>query len=548
MRLASSAPDYNEEQVMHRRGFLRASGSSMVGFAPWPWVFNRHKAPAPPAKGVTLMGKPEPFSYANLKGVARSMGAAPYGESYKPLPPGIQHLTWDQWESITYRPDRALWYGEDLLFRIRFDHLGFSITKPVQMYAVENGQAREILFDPTMFDYSKSGLKPADLPRDLGFSGFNVLFHTDWTSDRAVFQGASYFRAVDGDMQYGMSQRGLAVNCGLPQPEEFPDFVAYYLERPAKESSRLTVYGLLDSPSIAGAYRFVIDVDDTMVMDIDSALYPRRTIERLGIAPATSMFLCAKNDRRVADDWRPEIHDSDGLQLCTGVGEWIWRPLVNPAALRVNSYMDDSPRGFGLMQRERRFIEYQDDGAFYDKRPDVWIEPKTPWRRGAVMLVEIPTLDETQDNIVAFWTPEDKPQPGVELLYGYRLYWCRENPHGPQLALVRATRSGIGGVVGQKRSHFAWRFVVDFGGGDLGALAEHAQLTPVITASRGRIELTSARRLVPLSEWRVMFDLALTDDSTEPINLRLFLSLDGQALSETWLYQYSPPPPAQRKL
>jgi len=330
----------------------------------------------------------------------------------------------------------------------------------------------------------------------------------------------------------------------MPQPEEFPDFVAYYLERPAKESSRLTVYGLLDSPSVTGAYRFIIDADDTLVMDIDAALYPRLAIERLGIAPATSMFLCGKNDRRVAEDWRPEIHDSDGLQISSGAGEWIWRPLVNPPGARVNSYLGESPHGFGLMQRERRFAQYQDDGAFYDKRPSVWAEPKAPWGRGAVMLVELSTGDETADNIVAFWTPEDKPQPNREYLFGYRLYWCRDNPHGPALATARATRTGIGGVVGQKRQHFAWRFVVDFSGGELEALGEHAHVVPVISASRGRIELPSARPLLR-EGWRAMFDL-VPDNSTEPINLRLYLALDGQALTETWLYQYTPPAPQQR--
>ncbi len=221
---------------MHRRGFLRSSGSSMAAFAPWPWAFH-HKPAAPPPKGVTLLGQPQPFSYADLKGLAHTMGVAPYRESYKPLPAALQHLSWDQWESIVCKPDRALWYGEDLLFRIRFDHLGFSFSKPVRLHIVENGQAREILFDPGLFDYGRSGLKPEDLPKDLGFAGFNVLFHTDWASDRAVFQGASYFRAVDGDGQYGMSQRGLAIDTGMSTPEEFPDFVAFYLEKPAKGSS-----------------------------------------------------------------------------------------------------------------------------------------------------------------------------------------------------------------------------------------------------------------------------------------------------------------------
>ena len=532
---------------MHRRRFLRASGSSMAAFAPWPWVFNRHKRHAPPPKGVTLTGKPQPFSYASLKGLARSMALGPYAEHFPPLPPALQHLTWDQWESISFQPDRALWYGQDLAYRIRFDHLGYTFSKPVRMYMVDKGEAREILFDPTMFDYSRSGLKPADVPKNLGFSGFNVLFHTGWATDRAVFQGASYFRAVDGDGQYGMSQRGLAIDTGMSQPEEFPDFVKFYLETPAKDSTLLTVYALLDSPSVAGAYRFVIDVANTLVMDVDVALYPRRQILRLGIAPGTSMFLVGENDHRIDDDWRPQIHDSDGLQMHTGAGEWIWRPLVNPSVVRVNTYVDENPNGFGLMQRERRFSAYQDDGVFYNRRPDCWVQPKAPWGKGGVMLVEIPTVDETMDNIVAFWNPADLIVPGREYLYGYRLYWCRSNPFQSHLAQVRATRDGIGGVVGQPRTYFSWRFVVDFVGGDLQMLDANAKVVPVISASRGRVEITSARPLLPVKHaWRAMFDL-VPDDSDQPIDLRLYLSLDGQAVTETWMYQYTPPPAAERK-
>jgi glucans biosynthesis protein len=528
---------------MSRRQFLRSSAAVLTAAAA-----NRLLAgAAAPATGPPE-AEPAPFDYARLKGLARTRAAQAYVAPPRRLPPVIAALDWDHWQAIRFRDERSLWAGAGLRFQVRFAHPGYTLDKPVRMYEVANGAAREITFDPALFDYTRAGVRPATVPATTGFAGFRIYDHTDWTRDRAAFQGASYFRATTGDLQYGMSQRGLAVNTGLPEPEEFPDFIAYYLERPVKDSSRLTVYGLLDSPSVTGAYRFVIDVDDTIIMDVDAALYPRRAIERIGIAPGTSMFLSGKNDRRVADDWRPEIHDSDGLQIWTGSGEWIWRPLVNPATVRVNSFMDEAPRGFGLMQRERQFAQYQDDGVFYDKRPSVWVEPKSSWHRGAVMLVEIPTPDETNDNIVAFWTPEDKPQPGAEYLYGYRLYWCRDNPHGPKLAIARATRTGIGGQIGQKHSHFAWRFVVDFAGGELPSLAERARVVPVITASRGRIELPSARRIVPRpTEWRAEFDLALTDDSTDPVNLRLFLSLDGQALSETWLYQYTPPPPAQRR-
>jgi len=528
---------------MSRRSFLRSS-AALLTVAGADWLLTGAAAPARgPGEGASA-----PFDYAHLKGLARTRAAQPYVASAKRLPPAIAGLDWDHWQAIRFRDERSLWVEEGLRFQVRFAHPGYTLDKPVRMYEVVNGAAREITFDPTLYDYTRAGIRPAAVPSNLGFGGFRILHHTNWTRDCAAFQGASYFRAVDGDLQYGMSQRGLAINCGMSEPEEFPDFIAYYLERPAKDSSRLTIYGLLDSPSVSGAYRFVIDVGDTIVMDIDSALYPRRQIERIGIAPATSMFMCGKNDRRIADDWRPEIHDSDGLQISTGAGEWIWRPLVNPAGVRVNSFLDDAPRGFGLMQRERQFAQYQDDGVFYDKRPSVWIEPKSSWHKGAVMLVEIPTPDETNDNIVAFWTPEDKPQPGVEYLYGYRLYWCRDNPHGPKLATVIATRTGVGGVVGVKRTHFAWRFVIDFAGGELAALGENAHVVPVISSSRGRIEIPSARRIVTRAgEWRVMFDLALTSDIVEPVNLRLYLSADGQALTETWLYQYTPPPPAQRK-
>ena len=529
---------------MSRREFLRSSAALLTA-AGTEWLLTGAAAPArgPPEQ------EPAPFDYARLKGLARTRAAQGYVAPAKRLPPAVAALDWDHWQAIRFREERALWAGEGLRFQVQFAHPGYTLDKPVRMYEVVGGAAREIIFDPSLYDYTHAGIRPAAVPANLGFGGFRIFHHTDWTRDCAAFQGASYFRAVTGDMQYGMSQRGLAINTGMAEPEEFPDFIAYYLERPLKESSRLTVYALLDSPSVTGAYRFVIEAGDTMVMDVDSALYPRRQIERLGIAPGTSMFLFGKNDRRVADDWRPEIHDSDGLQILTGAGEWIWRPLVNPAGVRVNSFMDDAPRGFGLMQRERQFAQYQDDGVFYEKRPSVWIEPKSSWHKGAVMLVEIPTPDETNDNIVAFWTPEDKPQPGVEYLYGYRLYWCRENPHGPRLAEVFATRTGIGGVVGAKRNHFAWRFVVDFAGGDLRSLGEHAHVVPVISASRGRIELSSARRIVPYpTQWRVAFDLALSNDIVDPVNLRLFLSLNGQALSETWLYQYTPPPPAQRKV
>ncbi|HTT01335.1 MAG TPA: glucan biosynthesis protein D [Steroidobacteraceae bacterium] len=528
---------------MSRRRFLQATLAGLSAATTPPWLGVRAEA-AP--HELKRLGAAQPFDYARLKGYARTLAASAYKPPPERLPPEIERLDWDHWQAIRFRDDHSLWAGAGLRYEVRFAHLGFRVKKPVRMYMVEDGQAQQLAYDPAMFDYSRAGVRANSLPPNLGFGGFRIYFHTDWVRDCVVFQGASYFRAVDGDLQYGMSHRGLAIDTGLPVAEEFPDFTEFFLERPAKESSRLTVYALLDSVSVAGAYRFVIDVDATLLMDIDAALYPRKQIERIGIAPGTSMFFVGKNQKGISEDWRPEIHDSDGLQICTGAGEWIWRPLVNPNTVRVNTFVDDGPRGFGLMQRERSFAQYEDDGVFYDKRPSVWVEPKSSWGKGAVMLVEIPTRDETMDNVVAFWNPAEKPQRGQELLFGYRLYWCRQNPVSPKLAQTRATRTGIGGIVGQKRTHFSWRFVVDFVGGDLSLLMEGAHVQPVISASRGRIEITSARPLHPIDGWRAMFDL-VPDESTEPINLRLYLAMDGQPLTETWLYQYTPPPLEQRR-
>jgi glucans biosynthesis protein len=269
---------------MSRRKFLQRAGVAAVSMAvPYSWA-----AKGPAAPSLKQRGEAQPFDYARLKGQARALAESPYKPSPELLPKAIAQLDWDHWQSIRFRDERALWANDGLRFRVEFAHLGFRSNKPVRMYLAQDGHAQEIAFDPAMYDYSRAGVASGQLPSNLGFAGFRLYFHTDWVRDCAAFQGASYFRAVDGELQYGMSHRGLAIDCGMPTPEEFPDFVAYYLERPQKDSSRLTVYGLLDSPSVAGAYRFVIDVADTMVMDIDAALYPRKQIERLGVAPGTS--------------------------------------------------------------------------------------------------------------------------------------------------------------------------------------------------------------------------------------------------------------------
>jgi glucans biosynthesis protein len=524
---------------MHRRDFLRALATLSAAGLLLPGRFASGAA----ATMLSPLGPPQGFDYAGLKGQARALASRIYQPPVSHSPPTVQALDWDRYQAIRYRDDHALWAQEHRRFQVKFFHLGLYFQTPVRMFEVVDGQAQELAYDAAMFDYGKSGLQDAHLPQDLGFAGFRLHFHTDRARDVAAFLGASYFRAVGGEMQYGLSARGLAIDCGMDRPEEFPMFTAFWLERPAPDAGTLTVYALMDSPSLAGAYRFDIVPGGTHVMDVEAALYPRRDIERLGVAPLTSMFQYGENDRRMANDWRPEIHDSDGLAMWAGGGEWLWRPLVNPTHLRFNAFVEQNPRGFGLLQRDRNFDHYQDDGAFYDRRPSLWVEPKSGWGKGSIQLVEIPTLDETFDNIVAFWNPADRPRPGQELLFSYRLHWGAQMPASPPLAQVVATRTGLGGIVGQKRSYFSWRFVVDFAGTNLSMIDQDAKVKPVITASHGQIEITSVRPLHAVRGYRAMFDLKPTDDSVAPVDLRLSLHANDQPVTETWLYQWTPPEP-----
>jgi periplasmic glucans biosynthesis protein len=522
---------------MRRRDALRTlltlAGASVAGLA----------SVTPGSAAVTTSARlgNEPFDFAQLKGRARALASAPYVPRTRALPDALRRLDWDRYQAIRFRDSRALWIDDRSRFLVKFFHPGWHYDRPVRIDEVVEGRAREIVLDSGMFDYAKSGLSGTGIDPTLGFAGFRVCFHTDPKRDVLAFLGASYFRAVGGDGQYGLSARGLAVDCGLGRPEEFPVFSEFWLERPARDSDVLTAYALLESKSITGAYRFDVHPGPTLVMNVSSALYPRAPVERLGIAPLTSMFYQGDSNRRSDADWRPQIHDSDGLAMWSGDGEWIWRPLVNPRHLRFSAFADREPRGFGLLQRDRNFDHYQDDAAYYEKRPSVWVEPRSNWGQGSIQLVELPAEDETVDNIIAFWNPEEPPQPGQELLFDYRLYWGSTPPFRPGLAEVVATRDGIGGIVGQKRKYFSWRFVIDFAGGSLPLIAKNAKVEPVINASRGTIEIASARPLASTGGYRAMFDLKPEDENPAPIDLRLYLRVDGQPLSETWMYQWSPP-------
>jgi glucans biosynthesis protein len=485
--------------------------------------------------GVRL-GSTRPFSFGGLVELAKKNA----GKPYKPPAPGpaqiIHGIDFDAVQKIKFRPDHMLWAGQT--YPAAFFHLSRYSNQPVVLHVVEKGQQRDILYGPDYFDYAGTGLDPAALA-NLGFAGFRILEAKPKVGDWLAFQGASYFRSSGQDTQYGISARGIAINTAGPTAEEFPRFSEFWLE---ENGPIVTVYALLDGPSITGAYKIdaVKNADSTVLMTVHCDLFCRAGIARLGVAPLTSMYWYGENERRKAADWRPEIHDSDGLALWTGKGERIWRPLINPPRVQTNAFMDTAPRGFGLMQRDRDFADYQDDSAYYNKRPSLWVEPRSDWGAGAVELMEIPTEDETQDNIVAYWRPARQIGKGDRLSFDYRLYWQNSEPAWPkEIAKVVATRLGRGGIPGAN----PWprdkqKFVIDFSGGQISSMPVRFDIAPVVTASRGKIDNAHVLKVTGTDRWRASFDLQL--EGNQPVDLRMYLRLGDKTLSETWLYQYFP--------
>jgi periplasmic glucans biosynthesis protein len=513
--------------MLNRRLLLAAMSASLLP----PHAMAAVTAPA----GVRF-GPPADFSFASLVARAKKNASQPYKAPQQRAAQIIKGIDFDAAQKIKFRADHALWANGPSPDPVAFFHLSRYSGDPVVLHAVEGGKAREILYGPDYFDYGASGLDPKALA-GLGFAGFRVMDASDKATDWLAFQGASYFRSSGQDAQYGASARGIAINTAAATAEEFPRFSEFWLDA---HGPVVSIYALLDGPSITGAYKFDAMKGDTgVVMNVHCDLFFRADISRLGVAPLTSMYWYGENERRKAADWRPEIHDNDGLAIWNGKGERIWRPLIDPPSLQTNSFMDTNPKGFGLMQRDRDFDDYQDDGAFYNKRPGIWVEPKGNWGAGAVQLVEIPTDDETHDNIVVYWRPDKEVKSGDTLSFDYRLYWQDAEPNYPKsLAKVVATRIGRGGIPGQPPPPNKRKFVIDWQGGPLDQLQQRYDVTPVINVSNGKADGAYVIKVVGTNRWRSLFDITL--DGKAPIDLRCYLKLGDKTLTETWIYQYFP--------
>lgn len=460
----------------------------------------------------------EPFSWEALQARAQRLARSPY-RAVAPVP-GAEKIDFDAIGALRYRADRTLAGG------IRLFPVGNTTPAPVSISVVENGRARPIAFAPDMFEPRPGG--PA-APAALGIAGFRAMEpgrESDWLS----FLGASYFRAAGSQDQYGLSARGIAIDTGIDGREEFPAFTHFWIERAGDQA--YTVHALLDGPSVTGAYRFVARHQGGVEQEVSAVLFMRRDVARLGIAPATSMFWYDQSNP--AGDWRPEIHDSDGLALLTSTGERIWRPLVNPKRSTIDSFADADMRGFGLIQRDRRFENYQDDGAFYDRRPSLWVEPRGRWGQGSVMLYGFPTRSETLDNIVAFWTPAQAPRAGQRLQFDYRLTWGSDDPTATAAARVVDSWTGAAGRPGAPPTPGARKLVVDYEGAGLRGLDRTSNVSADVNVARGRVLSSAAYPVVGRGDrWRVTLDIA--PDAGASADVRLFLRRGDQALGETLL-------------
>ncbi len=478
------------------------------------------------------------FGFDDVDQRAKAAAAAPFAKA-KTLPKELQNLQYDQYRDIRYKPERFLWRDAHLPFEVAFFHQGWHFEQPVRVHEIGAEGVREIPFDPGQFDYGANKVD-ARMLKELGYAGFRVHYPVNtpkYKDEVLVFLGASYFRALGKEQRYGLSARGLAVDTAASSGEEFPRFVEFWIERPARDAQALTLYALLDSPRVTGAYRFVLRPGESTWLDVKARLYLREPVGKLGLAPLTSMFYFGENQPAAQQDYRPEVHDSDGLSILMASGEWLWRPLANPKRLMVSTFAGANPRGFGLMQRDRDFERYEDLEAHYELRPSAWVEPRGDWGPGRIELVQIPSPDETNDNIVAYWVPEVLPKPNEAYDFAYRVQWQLSGETKPPGAWVAQTRRGRGYV---KKPDGSIGFMIDFEGPNLKKLPPDAKLEDVVTAGdNGEILEHAAYRNEVTGGVRLALRLRRAD-ANKPVELRAFLRSGGETLSETWTYALPP--------
>ncbi|MDZ4791705.1 MAG: glucan biosynthesis protein [Hyphomicrobiales bacterium] len=481
-----------------------------------------------------------PFSEEWFQDMARTLAATPSNWPQVKLPEELRNLDYDGYRAVRFKKDSAIWAKDKVDTSLELFQAGYIFQDLVKVHLVEDGVAREFPYSSAMFEYGPKG-KPPPENAPGGFSGFRIhgpINRPDVLDEYVVFQGASYFRSFASGQEYGISARGLAVNTAQMPGEEFPIFRSFWVVKPKKGDEFVIVYALLDSKSVTGAYKFTISHRTDTMMEIDCTLHPRLAMPYVGIAPLTSMFHSGPSDVTKYTDYRPQVFDSQGLQMWNGGGEHLWRPLINPERLQFSSFSDENPKGFGLITRDRNFNNYQDLQVRYDKRPSAWVEPLSDWGAGFVDLIELPTPTEYNDNIVAFWRPKEPLQPGQVYRYRYKLHWCWDAPLLRNFAFVSQTRISTPLAAGWHSFHLDFKGTENFnlcsentdGCADKG---KNVQLS----ASAGVIGQTYFQRNLVTGGHRLSFDFRTK--GLEQADIRCVLNADGVQASEIWTYRWT---------
>lgn len=480
------------------------------------------------------------FEYKDVVEEARLLAQAAFAEPGT-VPKFLLEINYDRWRSIRFKPENAIWRADKLPFEVQLFHLGWLYGQKVSIYIVGQGGVEPLEFSPDLFHYGMNEFKD-QIPKDLGFAGFRLHYpinSSKYYDEVIVFLGASYFRALGSKQHFGLSSRGVAIDTASDSGEEFPHFRKFWLVRPYEKATAIAVFALLDSPSLTGAYRFDIHPGKSTAIDVSATLFFRKDVRKLGIAPLNSMFFYGENvSIRPVNDFRPEIHDSDGLQIATATGERIWRPLINPKRLLVTSFQLTHPKGIGLFQRDRDFDHYQDLEANYQMRPSTWVTPKEEWGEGRVELVQIPTDSEKNDNIVSYWVPSKNPKAGSSLFFSYQMIWDSPVTTEPALARVIATRTAL---TEDKKGKL---YLIDYEGGKLNSLPEDAKLEAEIAVGGGDVTEQYIQRKNPVEGWRLVFKVKkkegrldlVTAGNGKPLELRAYLRRGDEILTETWSY------------
>lgn len=483
-----------------------------------------------------------PDFFATLSAQAQERARSASVPQVSDLPRDLAALDYDGYRDIRFRPASSLWRDAQLPFEAQFFHRGLYQRDGVRIHELApHSGARPLPYRSADYDFGRNGVTPQAWG-DLGHAGFRVHYPLNgpqYKDELVVFLGASYFRALGAGQQYGLSARGLAIDTVGGRGEEFPRFTDFWLQRPAADAREATVYALLESARATGAYRFDIVPGEQTAVRVRARLFLRagpEPVATLGIAPLTSMFFSGENQPRPGD-FRPEVHDSDGLQVATGEGEWLWRPLQNPKQLTVTSFSANALRGFGLMQRDRAFASYEDTEARYERRPSAWVRPLSDWGPGRVELVQLPTPDETHDNVVAYWVPARLPAPGEPLDFAYEIAWQGNADAQPPGSRVVQSRRGMGYTrLSPMELSGQVQYVLDFEGPALAALPPGAPVRAVVTAdANGRVLEQNAYPHPAGGRWRVTLRVQKLDPS-RPVELRAFLQQEQNVLSETWTY------------